>query len=145
MLPPEDLRLTAEGADQLRYAIRSGKIYIPPALQENILGWFHDSKYGLHMGIGRMIRRMNRWVWWPKLSTAVQSYVNGCLVCVRRHRPSRTSLRGLLSKPLPLELISLDCVGPRTWCGNKYYYVVIIDHATRFIQLRCYPLLLNLH
>jgi hypothetical protein len=132
--PEADLRMTMEGTDKLRYDIRSGRIYIPPGLQEGMLAWFHLSKYGLHMGIGRMLRRMTKWVWWPKISRSIQEYVAGCLVCSRRQRPTRTALKGLLSRPMPLELVSLDCVGPRRWGGIQYYYVVLIDHCTRFVQ-----------
>ena len=133
--PTADLRDTYLGTDSIRYHIRTNKVYVPPALRESFIYWFHVTYMGLHIGSNRVIRRLARWVWWPKLNRDVRNYVNACLVCIRKLIPSKlTTMSGVLSRPLPLQLISFDFVGPRDWSNNKtYYYLVIIDHASRFM------------
>ncbi len=134
-VPPEELKDTFTSPDGVHYHMRSNKVYLPPSLREAFLYWFHVTPMGLHLGINRTIRRLSKWVWWPKMNKSVRDYVNSCLVCVRKFVPSKlVTLHGVLSRPLPLQLISLDFVGPRDWQDNStYYYLVIIDHASRFM------------
>lgn len=94
----------------------------------------HASKFGGHSGINRTLRRLSRWLWWPKMKESCVKYIEGCLIC-QRHKPVLTpiTIRGVLEKPGPFELISVDHVGPRIYNGKECFFVVIIDHASRFI------------
>jgi len=133
-ITPDEEKMTFEGQDGLRYSLRTQKLFIPVVWRESFLFWMHGSRFGSHCGVNRTIRRLARWVWWPGLSKDVREFVKGCLVCTRMALPSKPqSVIGVLSRPLPLQLISMDCVGPRTWWNSIFYYVVIIDHASRFI------------
>ena len=132
-MPAADSRLTFEGPDGMRYGLRTGKLYVPPGLRETILYWFHASRYGGHCGANRTLRRVANWVWWPGMASDVRKFVGGCLICARHAPTQARTLRGLLEKPRPLQLISLDHVGPREWNGEMKYYLVCIDHATRFV------------
>ena len=134
-LPAAEVKDTYSSPDGIRYHMRSNKVYLPPSLREAVLYWFHVTPNGLHLGINRTVRRLNKWFWWPALNRSVSVYINACLVCVRKHVPSRSvSLSGVLSRPLPFQLISLDFVGPREWPDKStYYYLVVIDHASRFM------------
>eukprot|EP00914_Ancora_sagittata_P023133 GHVO01045845.1.p1 GENE.GHVO01045845.1~~GHVO01045845.1.p1 ORF type:complete len:115 (+),score=4.23 GHVO01045845.1:272-616(+) len=89
--------------DGMRYSVRGHTLYVPPALRQAILYWFHLGQFGGHLGSRRTIRRMKKKV-----------------------------LRGILEKPRPFELVSLDHVGPREWFGKEVTYLVMIDHASRF-------------
>ena len=136
-ITPEEEKATFQGCDGLRYSIRTEKLFIPKNLREAFIFWMHGSRYGLHCGINRTIRRLKKFVWWPNLAKEVKNYGAGCLVCARMAPPpNKFSLMGLLSRPLPLQMISLDCVGPRIWWNKIFYYVVIIDHASRFIMAK---------
>ena len=128
-----DLRQTFEGPDGLKYGFKSKKLYVPPGLRETLLYWFHASRYGGHCGVNRTLRRIARWVWWPGMSADVRQFVGQCLICLRHNPTQPKTLRGLLEKPVPLQLISLDHVGPRKWGDRTVYYLVMIDHATRFM------------
>ena len=68
------------------------------------------------------------------MAADVRHFVGQCLVCLRHHPTQAKTLRGLLEKPLPLQLISLDHVGPRKWANQTVFYLVMIDHATRFMM-----------
>ena len=87
--------------------------------------------------MNRMIRRMNKFVWWKGMGQSVKEYVGGCLLCVRRTPPRVKTLRGALTKALPLQLISLDYIGPRFISEVPWYILIIIDHATRFVMADC--------
>lgn len=68
------------------------------------------------------------------MSQDVGAYIASCIVCIRRNKlPRRQTLRGVLTRPVPFQLISVDYVGPRTVYAIDWYYLVVIDHASRFV------------
>lgn len=84
--------------------------------------------------MGRTISRMKQWVWWKGLAQNVREYIDKCLICKRIHqRPPTSSVLQVLTKPSLFQLVSLDFVGPREVVGVQYYYLVAVDHASRFI------------
>ena len=114
LMHSKELSNTSIGDNQLRFAPQGGQLFIPTSLRADINYWFHASKYGAHAGINRTIRRMRAWVWWPKLSKDVSEFISCCLICKRfSPSPHASSLLGILSSPTPLELLSLNFVGPR--------------------------------
>lgn len=133
-LSTEELNESVEGTEGLRYHVRSGKLLIPPAWRQHVMFWFHASRFGGHSGINRTIKRMLQWVWWKTLRQDVVNFVKGCLVCARFGvAPKRRVLQGVLQRPFPLELISLDFVGPWEWQGSMFSVLVAIDHFSRFV------------
>jgi transposase InsO family protein len=131
---PADWTDTVDAADGMRYHYKKGLLYVPRLLRESVLWWFHASKYGGHSGVNRMARRMGKWVWWPGLSQDIKAYVAACIVCVRKAVPlKRQTLQGVLTRPLPCQLVSLDYVGPRVICAVEWHYLILIDHASRFV------------
>lgn len=136
-LSEADLKYTYKGSDGLHYHIRTHKLFIPPLLRESFIYWFHVTTVGCHAGINRTTRRLLKHAWWPKAKKCVATYINSCLFCIRRAVPSKLlTYSGVLNRPLPFQLISIDFVGPRKWKNESYYYVVIIDHASRFMIAR---------
>lgn len=133
-LSEEEKRDLHEGQDGFFYSVKCGKLYIPQELREEILFWFHTSRYGGHSGINRTLRRMRQFVWWRGMHQSVGDYVANCLPC-KRHRPpvQQKTFRGVLTKPQPLQMLSLDFVGPRVWGSRKVHFIVGIDHASRFV------------
>ena len=68
------------------------------------------------------------------MGQCVREYVGGCLICKRTQKPQPVRyLKNVLTKPLPLQMISCDLVGPRRVGGSEFHYLVIIDHASRFL------------
>lgn len=132
----DDLRLFVKGKDGLYHAPRTGALFVPLKLREGLMYWFHLSRYGAHAGVNRMLRRMRPLLNWPGMAQDVRRYVAACLACQRlQSRPPRT-VHGYLSKPLPFQLVSVDFVGPLQLDAylEKRYFLVIIDHATRFLM-----------
>lgn len=128
----DEKRATYLSLDGFRYSVRTNRLFVPKSLRESF--WFHGSRFGGHLGVGRTVRRLQQWVWWPGLAQDARKYISGCLICVKRHqRPAFPSLSGVLSRPAPFQLISLDYVGPRNVHGVNYWYLVSIDHYSRFV------------
>eukprot|EP01053_Blabericola_migrator_P001925 Blabericola_migrator_1__1924@NODE_1523_length_4348_cov_17_645176_g557_i4_p1_GENE_NODE_1523_length_4348_cov_17_645176_g557_i4NODE_1523_length_4348_cov_17_645176_g557_i4_p1_ORF_typecomplete_len253_score33_26RT_RNaseH/PF17917_1/5_1e30RT_RNaseH_2/PF17919_1/3_9e22Peptidase_A17/PF05380_13/0_024Integrase_H2C2/PF17921_1/1e04Integrase_H2C2/PF17921_1/0_058DNA_pol_viral_C/PF00336_18/0_052_NODE_1523_length_4348_cov_17_645176_g557_i425393297 len=59
-VPEEDRAQVQKGDDGLLYHIQHRTLYVPEALRECLLSWFHAAKYGGHAGVGRMFRRMRK-------------------------------------------------------------------------------------
>lgn len=136
-LGDEEIPSTYVGNEGIRYSVKTHKPYIPENAREQFIYWMHASRFGGHAGINRTVKRLAKWVWWPNMHNDVAKYIKGCLICVRS-RPviPVVSVKSVLSKAYPFELISLDCVGPRMWWNKNVYYLVIIDHASRYVYAR---------
>lgn len=134
-IPEADKKLCKYGEDDMLYYARNNRLYVPTELREDFMHWFHASRYGGHCGINRTLRRMNKWIWWPDMRKEVTAYIQRCPICnLKEKKVSRRSgMIGVLDRPYPMQLVSLDFVGPRTWNNAQFYYLVIIDHATRFV------------
>lgn len=131
----DELKDSTKGGDGLRYGIRNGRLFVPTDLRNSIIHWFHSSRFGCHCGINRTLRRMRKWVYWPQMHSDVARYINNCLPCLRFTTPKSSRLfTEVLTRPLPMQLISIDYVGPRPWGNKRVYYCVIIDHCTRYLQ-----------
>ena len=124
--------------DGLRYHVHTHALYAPMNVRDSLIFWFHAGKFGGHLGVGKTARRLKKWLWWTHLAQDVRTYINSCLICLRLQRqPIVTSLFSVLSRPLPLQLVSMDYVGPLERDDPyKGTYVVIIDHASRFMFSR---------
>eukprot|EP01068_Selenidium_serpulae_P018877 Selendium_serpulae@DN6493_c1_g1_i7.p2 len=132
--PPNDMLWGDDGFPRHRI---SGKPYLPRRFRKAIMFWFHGSRYGGHVGINKMMRRIGKVLWWPNMSDDISKYVGLCPVCragamIRLGSP----IEGALSKPTLFALVSLDFVGPRTYGGVKTWILVIIDHYSRFVVAR---------
>ena len=134
--PVEELKQCIRTDDGLYRHAHSRTLYIPACYRDAFLAWFHLGPSGGHCGVGRTVKRMKRWIWWPYLAKSTQEFIKTCWVCRRRGQPSvgNTEVMGSLQKPVSLDTISLDLIGPRKWHDKTYYILVVIDHCTRFMS-----------
>lgn len=133
----DELRDVTMGKDGFYYSLKTGRLYVPVELREALMFWFHTSRYGGHSGVGRTVRRMQQFVWWRGMHQDTMKYISCCLPCKRHHPPITTkTFHRVLSKPLPMQVVSLDFVGPRVWGCKKVYYIVALDHASRFLMAK---------
>jgi hypothetical protein len=134
LMTDEELSVSSLSDSGLRFSLRSGQLFVPTILRPTIIYWFHATRYGAHAGVNRTIRRMRNWVWWPNMNKSVIDFIDYCLLCKRfAPSPRGHSMLGVLSSPFPLDVISLDFVGPRIWNENTHHYLIAIDHCSRFI------------
>lgn len=133
----KDRRYITHGEDGVYYHIHGGQVYIPKKWRNDIIAWFHASRYGAHAGVSRTKRLMRKLVWWPGWNKDVETFIRGCLICARfAGEPKVRTTLATLSKPLPLELISIDFMGQHELAGESVCICVIIDHCTRFMQCK---------
>ena len=131
--PESDLKWCVQ-KDNLWYNARTFRLYVPPPLREPLMYWFHASPLGGHMGVARTFRRMKCWVFWPKMKVDIAKYISQCLPCKRVGAPAVPYLKDVLTRPFPGQLVSVDHVGPREWLSQKVWYLVLIDHCSRFVM-----------
>uniref|UniRef100_A0A5S6QLM8 RNA-directed DNA polymerase n=1 Tax=Trichuris muris TaxID=70415 RepID=A0A5S6QLM8_TRIMR len=111
----------------------TGRLVIPEALQASIIALAHES----HQGIVRTKARLRRLFWWPKLDTAVETYVRNCYVC-RTLDKTAVQYRAPLN-PVPLqnaawEKLAIDIVGPLQ--NSRYgerFAITLVDYYSREI------------
>eukprot|EP00921_Rhytidocystis_pertsovi_P024364 GHVQ01039171.1.p1 GENE.GHVQ01039171.1~~GHVQ01039171.1.p1 ORF type:complete len:1497 (+),score=174.64 GHVQ01039171.1:92-4492(+) len=132
--PIEELRWCSKQGDGCFYHVKTGRLYVPPSLREQVLAWVHLSQFGGHAGIAATCRRLRKMVWWPKLSESVIGYIKGCILCTRHKQHPRKSVKGFLTKPGLFQVVSMDVIGPRQWQGTDYYVLIIVDHHSRFMR-----------
>eukprot|EP00921_Rhytidocystis_pertsovi_P026244 GHVQ01042332.1.p1 GENE.GHVQ01042332.1~~GHVQ01042332.1.p1 ORF type:complete len:285 (-),score=26.53 GHVQ01042332.1:262-1116(-) len=80
-----------------------------------------------------MHRKMKKYVWWVNMDQDVKEFVKCCLPCSRNRSPVRSTTTMVLSRPCAFELVSLDYVGPLRVYEVSWYFLVVIDHCTRFL------------
>eukprot|EP00122_Pirum_gemmata_P007107 Pgem_evm2s6513 len=114
-------------------SVRSHKFYVPEEYRRAFLFWVHSVRTSAHRGIGATRKKLSKIAYWPGLSKDVEKYVKSCWVCERTKKSNAPQVRGVLQRPYAFELISVDYVGPRIINSVKYWYLVIIDHCTRFM------------
>lgn len=128
----ETLKDCYKSTDGLYYHIQTNRLFVPPALREPIMFWVHASPYGGHAGVNRMYRRLKTFVWWERMQESLREYKTACLVCQRSGPCRYRTLRHVLERPMPFQLVSCDYVGERWVFGVKWFYLVLIDHCTRY-------------
>ena len=115
---------------------KDGRIVVPKVRVRSILEMSHDHKLSGHLGISKVLARIQSKYTWPHLATDVIDHIRHCPVCARR-RAEGFIRAPLLSMPvydIIWETLAMDICGPlaETYRSNKYI-LVITDYATRYI------------
>lgn len=126
--------------DDLLY--RKNRLWVPIALQREIMESEHDTRIAGHMGMDKTMELVTRNFWWPNLEDTVREYVRGCLECQRNKIP-RHAPHGLLQ---PMELhykpwhtIAMDFITDLPLSNGCDSIWVIVDPFTKmahFIPLK---------
>ena len=134
---PEEGIFTYIGNDNLRYYERSHHLWIPRAIRESILHWFHVSRFGNHRGIKATTKRIKTVCNWPRIERDVTEYLKWC-PCSRFKKGNRKTVKNVLAKPFPNEMLSIDWIGDCVYKGEKFNVCVLVDHCTRFMMVKGY-------
>ena len=57
------------------------RIYIPAELQREALREYHDARPAGHPGVGAMMKKVVKHLWWPMIHRDIRQYVRGCQTC----------------------------------------------------------------
>ena len=136
-------RLSTNTANGLVVLKNTGIPYIPEALRQATLDWFHESFQ--HPGITKTFSTMNRLVYWPGLFKDIVSFINGCQICCTQKAGSKSYglLKSSLNSLTPWTHIAVDILGPFNFFIDNgidelspfKYSLSIIDICTRFVEL----------
>lgn len=94
-----------------------------------------------HLGHLKTLAKLRERYYWPRMSTDVQRFCAGCLICKESKTPN-VNVTPVCGKPKmcsrPWEMISLDFLGPypRSRKGNVWL-LVVCDHFSKFVLVQC--------
>ena len=117
------------------------KIVLPKPLRPRVLEELHNSKSASHLGINKMLHKVQLRFYWIGLGADVRSWVRKCTVCARAKHPPKKMRTPLQRYQVgaPLERVAMDILGPlpETERGNRYV-LVIGDYFTKWVE--SYPI-----
>ena len=67
--------------EEEKVAKNKKRIYIPADLRKEVLREYHDAQPAGHPGVGAMLKKVLKHLWWPTIHHNVHQYVCGCQVC----------------------------------------------------------------
>ena len=67
--------------EEEKVAKNKKRIYIPADLQKDALQEYHDARPARHPGVGAMLKKVLKHLWWPTIHRDVHQYMRGCQVC----------------------------------------------------------------
>ena len=121
--------------------IQKSQLVVPKAIRSDVLSLAHDIPSSGHLATEKMLDRLRRRFYWPKMNDSVKQYVVECDKCTARKTPKgkRHAPMGLYQMGEPMERVSMDILGPLPVSekGNRYV-LVVCDTFTRWIE--AYPL-----
>lgn len=116
---------------------KENKIYLPTNMRSAILRKNHDDLMAGHGGRKATLERLQTNYWWPTIMSDVKNYVDSCVVCQQRKRPTEKT-HGLMESFFVeevFECVAIDCVGP--WKATRRAnttVMVAIDMFSRFVE-----------
>ncbi|KIM63358.1 hypothetical protein SCLCIDRAFT_45046, partial [Scleroderma citrinum Foug A] len=106
---------TTSTADEEKVAKNKKRIYIPAGLRREALREYHDARPAGHPGVGAMMKKVIKHLWWPSIHRDVRQYVRGCQTCqaakVNTH-PTTPPItpHDVAANPFPFKQVSVDLV-----------------------------------
>ena len=110
---------------------------VPKKYRQAVFDLGHQSTFGGHMGIKKVLDRIKPHFFWPSMYQEVVRMCRSCDICQKTSDRGRVKPAPLPPLPLisePFERIAVDIVGPiipRTSDGSKFI-LSFIDFATRW-------------
>ena len=101
--------------EEEKIAKNKKRIYIPAELRREALREYHDARPAGHPGVGAMMKKVLKHLWWPTIHHDVRQYVRGCQTCqaakVNTH-PTAPPItpHDVAANPFPFKQVSVDLV-----------------------------------
>lgn len=121
---------------------RKNRLWIPEALQREVISSEHDTRVAGHMGMDKTLELITRNFWWPNIESTVREYVRGCLDCQQNKNP-RHSPYGLLQsiehQYVPWSTIAMDFITDlplSNGCDSIWVIVDLFTKMAHFIPLK---------
>ena len=102
------------GEGNIELVCHKDKIVVPPALQSQIVEWYHS--YLGHPGINRTEQTIKQHFWWEEMRQHITKYVATCGTCQKNK--TKYKKYGLvlpkIAETKPWERLCVDLIGPYT-------------------------------
>ena len=101
--------------EEEKIAKNKKRIYIPAELWREALREYHNARPAGHPGVGAMMKKVLKHLWWPTIHRDVRQYVRGCQTCqaakVNTH-PTAPPItpHDVAANPFPFKQVSVDLV-----------------------------------
>ena len=102
------------------------RIVVPKQLQVHTLEKIHQG----HQGIERCRLRALSAVWWPGLTTDIETMVKQCHTCVKQTRHSKEPMIALDSPDYPWQRVGADLFEL-----NRMNYLVVVDYFSCYFEV----------
>jgi hypothetical protein len=116
------------------------RLVIPKRLRAEVLTVSHDFSMSGHYGARKVLRRLERRVYWPGMSRDVDAWVSTCKACIQfKHTEDvKKGMTVPLTVSNPWDVACLDIYGPlrETGEGGYTHILVITDKFSNFLILR---------
>ena len=103
-----------------------GRIIVPKQLQAHTLEKIHQG----HQGIERCRLRALSVVWWPGLTTDIETMVKQCHTCVKRARHYKEPMIAVDNPEYPCQRVGADLFEL-----NRINYLVVVDYFSRYFEV----------
>jgi len=117
------------------------QLVVPKKCRLSILEELHGGRTSGHFGAERTFQALKSRFYWPGYRKSVEVHCAGCLPCLGRNHPGKSSVPplGLRVVGYPFERIAVDIMGPLRLSerGNKYI-LVVGDYFTKWVE--AYPI-----
>lgn len=110
------------------------QIVIPKSLVPHVL----EGSETVHFSFSKNYRAIKEKYFWPGMYNDIKNFSTSCKLCIERKGfpITKSPLQNFVTPSQPMELVSLDILGPLPMSiqGNKYV-LTVIDHFTKFSTL----------
>ena len=106
---------------------RDQRILIPASFRHRILTSIHDDG---HQGIVKCCVRARQSVWWPGMSSDVDSHITQCPTCAECRPNPPEALSPSISPRLPWEKVACDLCD-----HNGKQFLILVDYFSRYIEV----------
>lgn len=107
------------------------QLVLPEELRTIVLQSLHNDMG--HMGIERTVDLVRARFYWPRMYTAIETFIKTCERCVRRKSlPERAAPLVNIKTCRPLELVCIDFLSLEPDQSNTKDVLVLTDHFTKY-------------
>ena len=106
--------------------LRGSRIVIPTPIRQEMLNCIHSG----HQGIAKCRERARRSMWWPGLSTQLDTLVKNCPECCKTQQQRLEPLMHSELPQLPWQKIGTDLF---EW--KQKQFLIVVDYYSRYVEI----------
>jgi hypothetical protein len=114
-------------------------IMVPDSLRYCLISQFHNSWFGGHEGVHKMVQWMQLYYFWPNMLNNVNEVIKSCERCQKSATTPAippSSMQPLPTLTAPNQRFHADLFGPlKISASGKKYILLMTDAFTRYIEL----------